>query len=67
MAKPIGTDGGRRNWVILQEMREVIAALEMDLDIQQHPTLGDVVACNSYAQAEEIANQLRYAPAPSIG
>lgn len=59
MCKAIGTSHGQENWVILKKPSEVKAAQALDLQITTHPTLGDVVRCDGYAQAEVRARQIR--------
>lgn len=61
MCKPIGTNGGRKNYVKLFKLAEVIAAIQLGLDVIEHATLGNVVTCNNWKQAKEYASKIRAA------
>lgn len=59
MCKAVGTDRGRFNWVVLKKPNEIKAAQALDFQVTTHPTLGDVVPCDGYNQAEVRARQIR--------
>ena len=61
MCKPIGTDGGRKHWVLLKKEEEIKAAKALKLQVEQHPNLGSVVACNSWYDATTRASEIRAA------
>ena len=67
MCKPIGTDNGKKHWVQLSKLKEIITAIQLGLNVGQHPKLGPVVICNDWKQAKNLAGQIRRAPAPVIG
>ncbi|KKR78708.1 MAG: hypothetical protein UU25_C0034G0002 [Microgenomates group bacterium GW2011_GWB1_40_9] len=61
MAKPVATSHGRNNFVQLKDA-EIEKAQALGYEVQQHATLRNVIPCDNWKQAEDLAGLIRRYP-----
>lgn len=59
MAKPVGLKKGRKYAVQLKNEFEVVAAIHLELEPEQHPELGAIISTPSWTEALRVAEQIR--------